>query len=70
MKNFTNSAIGNLTMTQFYTSKYDVRIHIAKYGVWGTCVDCPRDGECVYPHLCVYANRYDHQLKPEDYRER
>jgi protein gp37 len=32
-------------------------------GRWGTCGDCPRDGEGnVYPERCKYTSRYDHQL--------
>lgn len=31
---------------------------------WGTCVDCPRDGDGrVLPELCVNTRRYDHNLK-------
>ena len=32
-------------------------------GVWGTCVDCPRDSNGkVYPEFCENGYRYDHKL--------
>jgi hypothetical protein len=36
-------------------------------GVWGTCVDCPRDSaEHAYPEFCTNATRDDHLLAPSD----
>ena len=35
----------------------------ARNGRWGTCSGCPQDGAGrVLPELCVYTQRYDHQL--------
>jgi len=37
--------------------------HFARNGVWGTCADCPYDGEHRrLPELCANYKRYDHQL--------
>ena len=37
--------------------------HFARNGRWGTCVDCPRDGDGnQLPELCRETNRYDHWL--------
>ena len=35
----------------------------SRNGRWGTCGDCPRDGDgLVIPELCENAKRYDHHL--------
>jgi len=38
----------------------------ARNARWGTCVDCPQDGDQnKLPELCVNTERYDHQLDIE-----
>jgi hypothetical protein len=35
----------------------------ARNGVWGTCVDCPTNGDGqIQPELCENFDRYDHRL--------
>lgn len=37
---------------------------------WGTCADCPRDHRRdAYPELCIFTDRYDHQLTAEGLAE-
>lgn len=37
---------------------------------WGTCVECPRDGDgWKLPELCANTKRYDHQLNWKDLTE-
>ena len=45
----------------------DAKQQIARNGVWGTCVDCPRGkrGQ-VFPERCRYFARGDHQIAPEE----
>ena len=34
-----------------------------RYGRYGTCIECPRDGEGgIHPERCVNTERYDHQI--------
>lgn len=41
--------------------------HFARNGRWGTCVECPRDGDGnQLPELCPETNRGDHWLKLSD----
>lgn len=36
-------------------------------GRWGTCGDCPRDGDGkAYPEMCKYDTRSDHHLTIDD----
>lgn len=36
-------------------------------GVWGTCVDCPKDNEGrALPEFCEYSRRGDHLLTMKD----
>jgi hypothetical protein len=36
-------------------------------GVWGTCVDCPRDNhQHAYPEFCANKQRSDHLLTPDE----
>lgn len=39
----------------------------ARNGRWGTCVECPRDGNGEeYPEACRFAERSDHLLSVDD----
>lgn len=29
---------------------------------WGTCGECPRNADNIYPEFCINTKRYDHQL--------
>ena len=35
---------------------------VARNGVWGTCVDCPRVMGHPYPEKCQHFKRADHKL--------
>lgn len=38
-------------------------LQFARNGRWGTCGECPADGDgIVYPEMCQYTRRYDHLL--------
>ncbi len=40
--------------------------HFTRNERWGTCVECPRDGDGLkVPELCPKTGRYDHQLSAE-----
>jgi len=44
-------------------SKGDAFAQFMRNGVWGTCVECPRDsGNKAYPEFCKHGSRNDHQL--------
>jgi protein gp37 len=45
-----------------WTDPYAQRQCLARYGRWGTCVDCPCTSDGVRPELCVNTERYDHHL--------
>lgn len=48
-------------------SRGDSFSQFMRNGVWGTCVDCPRDSnENAYPEFCEHALRSDHQLEAND----
>ncbi len=39
----------------------------ARNGRWGTCCDCPYDGNGrILPELCRFTERYDHNLILDD----
>ena len=41
----------------------DALRHFMRSRRWGTCGDCPRDGNGeVFPELCPHTGRYDHNL--------
>jgi hypothetical protein len=38
-------------------------VMFGRNGRWGTCASCPRDvNGNVYPEMCEYTERYDHNL--------
>ena len=44
----------------------DAERQIARNGVWGTCVDCPRKDGQTFPERCKYFSRGDHQIPAKE----
>ena len=63
-------ALGGVDFDCWLADRYQARACLARYGRWGTCVDCPRVDGTVHPERCELTDRYDHQLSADQVHPR
>ncbi len=54
--------LGPVDLSRWVADHHQRNMLLARNGVWGTCVCCPRVDGVAYPECCENSDRYDHRL--------
>ena len=58
-----NNQVYHKEIAEALRTMQDSFVQFSRNGVWGTCVDCPRDHfNHAFPEFCRNTDRYDHRL--------